>query len=137
MTTENRWIYVCPIAAIVPNTGVCAKVLDTQVAVFRVIPPGGGEEHVFAIANHDPKSGAMVLSRGLVGDLQGECVVASPIYKQHYALASGRCLEDESLSVAAFATRVADGMVLVCSTPTRRPNAALAADASAPAALPS
>ena len=112
MTTPARWTYVCRVDAIVPNTGVCAKVGAAQVAVFRVVPPGG-REIVYAIDNLDPKSGASVLSRGLVGDLQGDIVVASPVYKQHYCLKSGRCIEDESLSVSAHPVRVFDGMVLV------------------------
>lgn len=35
------------------------------------------------------------MSRGIIGDLQGERVIASPIYKQHFSLATGRCLEDK------------------------------------------
>ena len=112
MTTRVRWTYVCRTDSIVANTGVCAKVGAAQVALFRVVPPAG-EEIVYAIGNVDPKSGASVLARGLVGDLQGEIVVASPVYKQHYSLATGRCLEDESLSVPVHAVRVIDGMVLV------------------------
>ena len=44
--------------------------------------------------NHDPRSGANVIGRGIVGSVKGELVVASPLYKQHYCLRSGRCLED-------------------------------------------
>ena len=50
-----------------------------------------------------------MLSRGLVGDLQGERVVASPIYKHHFALTSGRCLEDPTFNVARYPARVTDG----------------------------
>jgi nitrite reductase (NADH) large subunit len=38
------------------------------------------------------KERAHVLSRGIVGELRGERVVASPLYKHHYSLATGRCL---------------------------------------------
>src|SRR3546814_3995797 len=58
-------------------------------------------------------------SRGLIGDLQGERVVASPIYKQHFSLATGRCLEDPTQNVAAYPARVADGMVWVDPQPLR------------------
>jgi nitrite reductase (NADH) small subunit len=116
MSTHVRWAYVCPIEAIVPNTGVCAKVGKQQAAVFRIVAPDGTEDGVYAIGNFDPKAAANVLARGLVGDVGGELVVASPVYKQHYALKNGRCLEDESLSVPSFAVRVFDGMVLVKET---------------------
>ena len=111
MNRGPRWTYVCRVEDILPNSGVCAKVGADQVAVFRVCDASG--EHLYALSNRDPRSGANVLSRGLVGDLQNEPVVASPVYKQHYCLASGRCLEDEALNVPVYAVRVHEGLVLV------------------------
>ncbi|MDP9139310.1 MAG: nitrite reductase small subunit NirD [Pseudomonadota bacterium] len=109
-----RWTYVCRVNEIVANTGVCAKVGSDQVAVFRVCTDEPGSvDQVYALSNHDPKSGANVLSRGLVGDLLNEPVVASPVYKQHYSLRDGRCLEDESLTIPSFPVLVHDGMILV------------------------
>ncbi|MDH4573957.1 nitrite reductase (NAD(P)H) small subunit family protein [Salinicola acroporae] len=55
-------------------------------------PEAVGE--LYAVDNHDPFSGANVIGRGIVGDLNGELVVASPIYKQHFRLRDGLCLED-------------------------------------------
>lgn len=109
----NRWSYVCSAAQIVPNTGVCARVGDRQIAVFCVVLPGDAKAQYFALDNIDPRSGAAVLSRGLIGDLGGIAVVASPIYKQHYALHTGVCIEDEHLSVACHELRVSDGMIVV------------------------
>ena len=82
---------VCRLEDIVPTRGVCALVGGEQVAVFRV------DDEVYAIGNRDPFSGANVLSRGIVGDLNGELVVASPVYKQHFSLRTGRCIEDASV----------------------------------------
>jgi NAD(P)H-dependent nitrite reductase small subunit len=62
---------------------------------------------LYAIGNHDP------LSRGIVGDLKGELVVASPVYKQHFSLATGQCLEDPELRVAVFPVRLDNGEVWV------------------------
>ncbi|OLO04700.1 hypothetical protein BTW07_07820 [Salinicola socius] len=55
-------------------------------------PDNAGE--LYALGNYDPFSGANVIGRGIVGDLQGELVVASPIYKQHFRLTDGQCIED-------------------------------------------
>ena len=44
---------------------------------------------MYAIGNYDPASDANVLARGIVGDIGGEIVVASPIYKQHFSLRHG------------------------------------------------
>ena len=96
---------ICRLEDIVPNCGVCALVEGEQVAVFR-IGSGRSDDRVFAVGNRDPFSGANVLSRGIVGDLNGELVVASPVYKQHFSLVTGRCLEDPSVSVPVYRARV-------------------------------
>lgn len=114
MTEAVKWTYVCMLEDIVPNTGVCAKVGSNQVAVFRLVTPMGEEDGVYALDNLDPRSGANVISRGLVGDLSGDIVVASPVYKNHFCLRTGRCLEDEHWSVSAHPVRVSDeGLILV------------------------
>jgi len=107
----NHWTPICALDDIVPNTGVCALVGDDQVAVFRVA--GQAPQHVYAIGNYDPNSDAAVLSRGLVGNLGERIVVASPIYKQHFDLSTGECLEAPANSVHAYATKVEDGRIWV------------------------
>ncbi|HKU69746.1 MAG TPA: nitrite reductase small subunit NirD [Burkholderiales bacterium] len=96
---------VCSVDEILNHTGVAALVAGEQVAVFRV------DEEVYAVGNHDPFSKANVLSRGIVGDLKGELVVASPVYKQHFSLKTGRCLEDASVRIPVYTARVEDGFV--------------------------
>lgn len=99
---------VCAIDDILPNTGVAARVGGRHVAVFRV-----GQERFHAIDNIDPRSGASVLARGLVGNLGERIVVASPLYKNHFDLSTGECLEAAEQSVQAHAVQVRDGRVLV------------------------
>ena len=98
---------ICRLDDIVPDTGVCALVRGEQVAVFRI------DQKIYAIGNRDPFSGANVLSRGIVGDLKGELVVASPVYKQHFSLLTGHCLEDETVSVPVYRALVDGADVLV------------------------
>ena len=105
-----EWNAVCTLDRIVPDTGVCALLNGRQVAVFRV---GGLEPRVFAIDNYDPNADAAVLSRGLVGSLGERVVVASPIYKQHFDLRTGECLEAPHNSVASYPVRVEDGTVWI------------------------
>ncbi|MGL6260085.1 nitrite reductase small subunit NirD [Vibrio sp. WXL210] len=100
---------VCEIKDIVPGTGVCALINDQQVAVFR---PSDAEE-VFAISNMDPFARSNVLSRGLIGEHNGELWVASPLKKQHFNLATGECMEDARFNVKAFEARVVNGAVEV------------------------
>jgi NAD(P)H-dependent nitrite reductase large subunit/NAD(P)H-dependent nitrite reductase small subunit len=103
----SAWTSVCALDDILPRSGVCALVNGRQVAVFRI------DDAVFAVDNIDPASGVSALSRGIVGDVKGEQVVASPLYKHHYSLATGRCVEDPGLSVDVHPVRVLDGRVWV------------------------
>jgi nitrite reductase (NADH) large subunit len=121
------WVAVCKLDDILPDTGVCALLGSRQVAVFRV------EDSVYAIDNFDPAGGANVLSRGIVGDLGGELVVASPLYKQHYSLLSGRCLEEPELIVAVYAARVVEGTVWVRRADEGDPSGSAEAGAGAAA----
>ena len=105
-----QWQAVCSIDDIVPNTGICALVGDRQVAVFNV---HAGQPRLYAIDNFDPNSRAGVISRGLVGNLGERIVVASPIFKHHFDLASGECLEAPENSVAAYPVRLEQGRVMV------------------------
>lgn len=107
----SQWTTLCPISDILPGTGVCALIGDQQVAIFRPY----ADDQVFAISNIDPFAQASVLSRGLIAEHQGELWVASPLKKQHFRLHDGYCMEDDSRSVAHFASRVLDGMVQVAA----------------------
>ncbi|WP_353235762.1 nitrite reductase small subunit NirD [Diaphorobacter ruginosibacter] len=104
--SDTGWQRICPLDEIWPDTGVCALIKGRQIAVFRL---ASGE--LYAIDNHDPHSGANVLSRGIVGDLAGEPVVASPIYKHHYQLRSGACLEDADTRLRTYPVEMREGAV--------------------------
>jgi nitrite reductase (NADH) small subunit len=109
-TESLHWNAVCSIDDILPDTGICALVRERHVAIFR-LKDGGGR--LFAIDNYDPNSQASVLSRGLVGSLGERIVVASPIYKHHFDLQSGECLEAPENSVAAYPVRVESDQVWI------------------------
>ena len=111
MSGQNKRNVVCLLEDILDGAGVAALVDGEQVALVRV-----GEE-VFALENRDPFSGANVMARGLAGDLQGQLVVTAPVYKQHFNLRSGRCLEDESVGLRTWPCGVIDGRVWVESLP--------------------
>lgn len=105
---ELNWTAVCKLGDILPGTGVCALVDERHVAVFRI-----GDAGVHAIDNIDPRSGASVLSRGLVGNLGEHIVVASPLYKNHFDLRTGACLETPEHSVRSYPVRLNGDSVMV------------------------
>lgn len=104
----SNLIKICPVADLPVNLGVGALVKGQQVALFKL---NSGD--IYAIGNFDPFSEANVLSRGLVGDLKGHKVVASPIYKHHYNLQTGECLEDSSVKVPAYNVVVQDDVLYI------------------------
>lgn len=99
LTQENtpsvlhvQWHALCERKDLVANSGVVAWLAGKQIALFY-LPDTTQGEHLFAIDNRDPKSGANVIGRGLLGQIGGELVIASPLYKQHFRLHDGSCIE--------------------------------------------
>ncbi|MGH8188527.1 MAG: nitrite reductase small subunit NirD, partial [Steroidobacteraceae bacterium] len=113
MNRNLSWQFVCELDELLPDSGVAALIDGHQFAIFRV------GQQVYALDNFDPHSGVNVLSRGILGDMQGELVVASPVYKHHFSLITGRCLEAPEMSVRAYPARVADARIWVKSVPLR------------------
>lgn len=113
MKESTLWHGICDLDEIQPDSGVAALIDGQQVAIFRA------GDCIHALDNYDPNSGVNVLSRGILGDLNGEPVVASPVYKQHFSLVTGRCIEDTQQSVRAWPVRVQSGRVWVRAQPLR------------------
>ncbi len=106
--SENNtaWQKVCTKADLVAFSGIAAW-LETadgpaQVAIFYLPGLRGKSDELYALDHHDPFSNANVIARGIVGDLKGAAVVASPIYKQHFRLEDGQCLEDEDVKLRTW-----------------------------------
>ncbi|WP_418276320.1 nitrite reductase small subunit NirD [Isoptericola jiangsuensis] len=121
VTAVATWRAVCRLDDLVPERGAAALLrredgTDVQVAVFRLL-----DDSVHAVSNFDPYSGAHVMSRGIVGTRGEEPTVASPVYKQVFALRSGECLESggktsrpgHGVHLEHFAAEVRDGVVHV------------------------
>ena len=104
---DTPWRDVCSADDLQPDSGVCALVEGLQVAIFFM----AREKAVYAIHNYDPIGHANVLSRGVIGDIKGEPVVASPLYKQHFSLKTGICLEDGHVAVPVYPVRIHNGRV--------------------------
>lgn len=104
------WTQLCTKDDLVDGAGVAALYKGEQVALFYQTQP---TETVFAISNWDPISKANVLSRGLIGDANGELYVASPLLKERYALKTGECLDDASLKVTSWPVKITDDLVYI------------------------
>lgn len=117
----TTWVVVCEAARLVPDRGVAALVDGEPVAIFRLSGIGDEGERWFGIDHIDPRSGAAVMARGLVGSIDRDGVavatIASPIYKQRYDLATGDGLDDDT-ELGVWTVRCVDGIVSVATRPT-------------------
>ncbi len=104
-TAETRWQPLCRLHDLVTNSGVVARADDAQVALFY-LPESPDGQWLYAVDNRDPQSGANVIGRGIIGHLGGAPVIASPLYKQHFRLADGVCLEDPALRLRVWMARL-------------------------------
>ncbi len=107
----ETWTEVCLKSQLSPGTGVCALVKGQQIAIFWE----GLSDQVFALSNYCPFGKVNMLSRGIIGDYQGELMVASPLYKQRFSLATGRCLDDENVSIATYKVKVEGDSIKVAA----------------------
>jgi nitrite reductase (NADH) small subunit len=99
---------VCGYAALLPERGVAALIGQRQIALFRT-----HDGTVYALDNHDPFSGANVMSRGIVGSRGDVPTVASPMFKQVFDLRTGICLDDPDVTIPTYGVQVVDGQVTV------------------------
>ncbi|MEZ8822743.1 nitrite reductase small subunit NirD [Vibrio amylolyticus] len=105
----KNWITVCSTDDLLPNMGVCAKVEEQQVAIFYC----GRSRKLYALSNLDPFSGVNVISRGIIGSLDEQPCVASPLYKQHFNLETGVCIEEPNVQLSTYPIRQSDNAIQV------------------------
>jgi len=106
---------ICKVADLTKNSGSCALLNhngnEQQIAIYYLPDT---EQKVFGLGNWDPIGQANVMSRGMVGSIGDELVVASPLYKQHFSLVTGKCLEQEA-SLPTFELAIEDQNVVLKS----------------------
>lgn len=106
---QAHWQTLCSLEDLSPNAGICAKVGHAQVAIFYC----RRSNNLYALCNKDPIADAYVLSRGIIGSIDGQPYVASPLYKQHFHLKTGACLEDKTIQVRTFTLRTDKDLVQI------------------------
>lgn len=106
-----EWTSACPLSHLIPGRGVAVLLRGgEQVALFLL-----EDGTLRAVSNFDPYGRAAVMSRGLVGDRDGEPIVVSPLLKQAFSLVDGRALDDSAVALPLYGVRVWAGVVQVHS----------------------
>ncbi|GLQ76096.1 nitrite reductase small subunit NirD [Vibrio penaeicida] len=116
------WKKICDINQLSPYQGVGSVFDDHQVALFLVPDEAfvgsskpDNSPRVFAVGNWDPIARAYVMSRGIVGNQGEELCVASPMYKQHFSLETGACLEMPEQSLRTWQVQIKNDEVWIKS----------------------
>lgn len=114
VTSVEGWVDLCDVEAIPANAGMAARLADRQIALFHL---PDHPQKVFALSNREPNSDANVLARGLLGDVKGEPVVISPLYKQRFHLQDGRGVDDPHSALNVWPVKIDGGRVWVLKQP--------------------
>ena len=104
----TMWQPVCRVVELEVERGATALVHGQALAIFRT-----QDDEIYALGNHDPFAKASVIARGIVGVRGGVPFVASPAHRHAFDLRSGRCLDDEHVSIPAYDVRVVEGVIQV------------------------
>lgn len=106
---KETWIKVAKIDDIPQEGGACVKVKDEQIAIFNFT----SRNEWYATENRCPHRNEMILSRGMIGDKNGEPKVACPFHKRNYSLISGKCISGDDYSIKTFPVKIEDGNVFI------------------------
>lgn len=107
-TGATTWHDVCALTDLESLWGEAARLAGRQIALFRV-----DATTVLAADHRDPRTGACVMARGILGS-RGEAVtIASPLHKEVYDLTTGRCLSGDGPALPVHPVQVRAGRVHV------------------------
>ncbi|QTX04483.1 nitrite reductase small subunit NirD [Agromyces archimandritae] len=106
--TRTAWRAVCPVDELEPAWGEVALLGERQIALFRI-----GPAEVYAVDHLDPRTGAPVMARGIVGSKRDRPTIASPLHKEVYDLGTGECYTAPDYRLGTYRTRVVDGGIEV------------------------
>lgn len=105
------WSAVCALEAIPPEAGIGARLGSERVALFRF------GDALYALEDREPGSDASVLSRGILGDVGGEPVVISPLYKQRVRLRDGQSLDNPQHQLRCWPVKLEAGQIWLANRP--------------------
>lgn len=111
---ESRWVPVGRTSDFPENGGATIKYGQVQIAVYNFSSRG----EWYATQNMCPHKKAFVLSRGILGDAQGEPKIACPLHKKTFSLRNGESLQGEDYRIRTFPVKVEGDSVYLLLPPT-------------------
>ncbi len=110
---SRMWLQVGVVADFPQDGAATVKYGQVQIAVYNFTSRG----EWFATQNMCPHKQAFVLSRGIIGDQQGEPKVACPLHKRNFSLKTGACLTGDDYQLETFPVRIEGDAVYLLVPP--------------------
>lgn len=112
LTAENvkTWFEVAPVSRWSEDGGAAVKYGNDEIAVFNF----SSMNKWFACQNLCPHKKQMILSRGIIGDKNGEPKVACPFHKKQFSLTTGECIDDpECETIQTYPVKIENDIIFV------------------------
>ena len=103
------WFCACTVSDVPEDGGACVLYRGEQIAIYNFTTRG----EWYATQNMCPHRMQMALSRGMVGDSNGEPKVACPFHKKTYSLKTGCNLNGENYSIKTYPVKVMNDVVFI------------------------
>ena len=105
----KTWFKAASVKDFPIDGGACVKYEDKQIAVFNF----ARLNKWYACQNVCPHKMEMVLSRGMIGDLNGIPKVACPLHKKTFSLENGENLNGDLDPISTYPVKIEDGNVFI------------------------
>lgn len=103
------WYKAAHVSSFPENGGACVRYNGQQIAVFNF----SRRNEWYACQNLCPHKMQMILSRGMIGSVEGEPKVACPFHKKTFSLRTGECLNAEEQGITVFPVKVIDDFLYI------------------------
>ncbi len=109
MSLNKVWVEAAKTEDIPENGGACVLLGGKQIAIFHL----KSKDQWYACDNLCKHKMQNVLSRGILGDHNGEPKIACPLHKKSYSLLTGKNLNGEDYAIEIYPVKAENGSVYV------------------------
>ena len=103
-----QWKKACSIGQIKTGQKACVQFGSLQIALFHA-----EEELWYALQNRCTHTKQNVISRGILGDKEGELKVACALHKNQFSLTTGKCLNADLQALQTYPVKIEGDEVFI------------------------
>ncbi len=105
----DEWVEVAYESDIPEDSSACVKLNGEQIAIYNFTSMGKW----YATQNTCPHRLEKALSRGLMGDAEGEAKIACPFHKKSFSLETGACMSGDEYQLKTYPIKIEEGRVFL------------------------